>query len=180
MSESLRALASPASLTAGAAGRPQTHPSTLNPPPPPSPSCSAMIADEVLDWLLFSPSSSEGHSGRPSSISPASIVDVVHSRLAPQQPSPLPQKPTTGRREGKAPMSKGGPSLPPFSRFRRWRIQGCCPSRILGIAATTGRACGQQRLAGRSTPSSVAQGTSVGLPHVSSPAGAHGLGRPLL
>jgi hypothetical protein len=61
--------------------RPVTEPpAILNPLATPfSPTfIDGMAAEELPEWLLFSPSSSEGRSGRPSSVSPAtSFIDVI-------------------------------------------------------------------------------------------------------
>jgi hypothetical protein len=97
--------------------------STLNPHVVPfSPSStpnSGAAAEDLSDWLLFSPSSSEGRSGRPSSVSTASFTDtvcrgsnVLHfeagvSSAQPQTqvaPSRLVPTPEVAHHDGKAPL----------------------------------------------------------------------------
>jgi hypothetical protein len=63
-----------------AAGSPSHSTSTLNPTATlfsPSQTLESYVTEDLSEWLLFSPSSSEGRSGRFSSLSSASFTDVV-------------------------------------------------------------------------------------------------------
>jgi hypothetical protein len=141
-----------------AAGGPSTVGSstypTLNPqatpffPSPPS----GTTAEELPEWLLFSPSSSEGRSGRPSSVSPTtSFTDVVHQSgsTAPQWAGssvghrlyPNAARSVTAEfsqvacHDGKTPIEESSPK----AAHERWVHGGCSSGRPSAQSCPAGR-----------------------------------------